>query len=642
MPLPVVKSINSSAVLSASWVVSGALFGLASALILQWSLPAAILATGIAGTLSWLGRGVANLVLTCIVTLVLIAFAFQAAHFLFPGADWNSSWLGPCALVGVILLLLFGRRLRPRLDPGRIGALVELVAAVGSLLLALRFVARVSPAGGNGAGLFLATEDNDAWINLAGTLRNTHGVTELTGASIGAFGSVVATYLAGVRAASSGVLSAALPLSSSPKAVLSAYGLLVASAPIVASLIVRRLFHLRSAIVALLVWGCATVLIVSSCMVWMGYGSLSAALAILLILPAAYLVSIRPRLEGRGTQVVWLVSALLLFGAGSAWVALVPLAGAAIAVYCLPVLGFAMKDFRRTIPIAAPLILAAIAMELELLQQYRGVVDPIGGQSTLLVAAGATPMVTVATQALMLVFLFAIVWLTSSRVRLHGFASERSLVTSLVWLLVYVVVVLLATARQTGIAPGYGPKKLEFVLAAVWVPLAVIEVVSRLEIGRRQFNMVAIIVVAVLWSSTIQSGPIYDATTRHWPTASAKTVWFDTVEREVSHGRRVLCLPVNTVAPDPDLLDPYDCSRFASSVQGKDDSAALTWRFVTLGRRPISAAVSAVKNANDKPWLIVVIGPIDQLRNPYGWWAPIVKLPGLKFVPVSGSQASSR
>jgi hypothetical protein len=113
-------------------------------------------------------------------------------------------------------------------------------------------------------------------------------------------------------------------------------------------------------------------------------------------------------------------------------------------------------------------------------------------------------------------------------------------------------------------------------------------------------------------------------------------VWFDTVEREVSLGRRVLCLQVYQAAPDPNDLDPYDCSRFASSAQGKDDSAALTWRFVQLGRQPVSDAVSEVENAKDKPWLIVVIGPMEQLHNPKAWWAPIVKLPGLKFVPVSG------
>jgi hypothetical protein len=636
LPLPVVRSINGSVLLSASWIVSGALFGLAAALVVQWSLPAAILAAVVAGALSWLGRGVANLVLACIVMLVLIAFAFQAVHFAFSGAGWSLSWLRPCALVGVILLLWFGRRLEYRLSYARIGALVELAAAAGSLLLALRFVSHVSSAGSNGAGLFLATEDHDAWINLAAILHNSHGASALTGSSIGAFGPVIATYVAAVRAASSGVLSTTLPLSSSPKVVLAAYGLSVVSAPIVAALVVRRLFHLRSAAVALLVWACATVLVVSSCIVWMGYGSLSAAAAILLMLSAAYLISLRPRLEGRETQITWLVSALLLFGAGSTWVALLPLAGAAIAVCCLPVLGFALKDFRRTGPIAAILLVAALAMELELLQQYRNVVDPVGGKNALLTAGGATPSVTAATEALMLLLLFAIVWLSSSETRLHDPASERGFTTSLVWLLAYVVAVLLVAARSTGIAPGYGPTKLQFMVAAVWVPLALIEVVSRLEIGRQYLRMVAVLVVSVLWASTIQGGPIYDATTRHWPNAAPKTVWYDTVERQVSYGARVLCLPVGGAAPDPNSLDQYDCSRFASSVQGKDDKAALTWRFVTLGRLPVSDAVVAVKSAKDKPWRIVVIGPMEQLHNSKGWWAPIAKLPGLEFVPVSG------
>jgi hypothetical protein len=635
-PLPIVRSIDGNTVLTASWIVSGAIFGLSAALILQRSLPAIIVVAAITGALSWLARGVANFLLACILMLVLIAFTFQAAHFVFPGGDWSFSWLGPCAVAGVILLLLLGRRLGSRLNPGRTGALVEVIAALSSLILALRFVARVSPLGSNGAGLFVTTEDNDAWINLVGVSHNAHGVTELTGSSIGAFGPVVATYLAAVRAASSRVLSPTLPLSSSPKVVLAAYCLLIASAPIVAALILRRLFHLCSAIVALLVWTSATVLIVSSCIVWMGYGSLSAIIAILLILAAAYLVSIRPRLEDRRTQVAWLASTVLLFGAGSAWVALVPLAGAAIAVCCFPVVSFALGDFRRRIPVASALLLTAAAMELELLQQYRDVVDPIGGQHTLFVAGGATPSVSGATQALILVLLFALVWLSSSKERLRGLSSERGFLTPLAWLVAYVVAVLVVSAWQTGIAAGYGPTKLQFVVAGVWVPLATVEIVSRLDFGRSQLSMVAIIVVAVLWVGAIENGPVYYAAASHWPTPAAKTAWYDTVEREVAHGNRVLCLPVGALAPDPNALDVWDCSRFASSVQSKDDSVANIWRSVALGRLPVSDAVSAVRNAKDKPWLIVVIGPIDQLHNPKAWWAPIVKLPGLKFVPVSG------
>jgi hypothetical protein len=644
MPLSVVRLIDSRIVLPASWIISGALFGLASATVLQWSLPAAILAAGIAGTLSWLGRGVANLVLTCIAMLALIAIAVQAGHFLAPGEGWSWSWLGPCALAGVILLLLLIRRLKPRLGSWRVGALVELIAAVVSLLLALKFAADVSSAGREDASLFLlGAEDNDAWINLVGILHNAHGATVLTGSSIGALGPVVPTYLAGVRAASSGILPTALPMSLSPNVVLSAYGLLVVTAPVVAALLARGTSHLRRTIVTLLAWGCATALIISSCVVLISYGALSAALAILLVLPAVYLVSITPRLENRRTQVAWLASTLLLFGAGAAWIPLAPLAGAAIAAYCFPVLRFATKDFRRTIPVAAVLCLTAIVMELELLQQYRDVVGPIGGETPLFAAAGGTPGVTGSTQALILVLLFMIAWFSSSRTRLNSSASERGFITSLSWLVGYVVFVLLANASKTGVAPGYGSTKLQFVLAGVWVPLAVIEVVSRLATGRRQLKPAAIIVLAVLWASTVQGGPIYDAATRHWPTATAKTVWFDTVVREVDLGGRVLCLQVLTVAaPDPNALDPltaldpYNCSRFASSAQGKDDGAASTWRNVQLGRLPVSDAVSEVEKAKDKPWRIVVIGQMAELNNPKGWWAPIVRLPGLEFVSAPG------
>jgi hypothetical protein len=632
----VVRLINCRFVLPATWVISGALFGLAVATVLRSSILAAILAAGIAGALSWLGRGVANLVLTCIAMLVLIAIAFQAAHYLSPGEGWSFSWLGPCALVGVILLLFFVRRLAPQHGSWRVGALVELIAAVVSLLLALKFAADISPTGSKGAALFLGSEDNDAWFNLVAILRDTHGVAEITGSSIGAFGPVVPAFLAAVSAASSGVLPAALPLSLSPQVVLSSYGLLFIAAPVIAALLVRCTLHRRRVSVTLLVWGCATVLVISSCIVLIGYASLSAALALLFMLPAAYLVSVRPRLQDGTTQVAWLASMLLLFGAGAAWIPLVPLVGAAIAACCLPVLGFAIRGFPRTIPAAAVLCLAALVMELELLQQYRYVVAPIGGGKTLFTAGGATPAVTGATQVLILAFLFAFVWLSSSRTRLNSSSLRNGFVTPFAWLVGYVVVVLLVNAWELGTAPGYGPTKLQFVLAGACVPIAVIEVVSRLEIGRRQLNSVMVLVVAVLWTSTIQGGPIYEAETLHWPTASAKTVWFDAVEREVSLGPRVLCLQVDQAAPDPNDLDPYDCSRFASSVQGKDDGVALTWRFVQLARIPVSEAVSEVKNAKDKPWIIVVIGPMEQLHNPKAWWAPIAKLPGLKFVPASG------
>lgn len=636
-PPSVVRLINSRVVLLASWTLSGALFGLALAIIFQWSLPAAILVAGIAGVLSWLGRGVANLVLAFIAILVVIALAFQGTRLLFPSESWSWSWAGPCALAGVILLLLLVRRLEPRPGSWRTGALVELIAAAVSLFLALKFAADVSSSGSKGAALFLfGSEDNDAWINLVGNLQNAHGMTQLTGSSMmGSFGTVVATYLAGVRAASSGVLPSELPMSLSPRVVLSAYGLLVATAPIVAALVVRRTFRVRHMLVTLLVWGCVTALVISSCIVLMAYGSLSAALAIVLMLPAAYLVSITPRLQNRNAHVAWLASALLLFGAGAAWVPLLPLAGAAIAASCLPVLGFAIRGSRRSIPIAAILLLVAIAMELALLQQYRNVVGSIGGRSTLFAAGGATPAVTEATQALILLFLFTIVWLPSSRVPVSGSASRKGFTTPLLWLVGYVVAVLLANAWSTGTAAAYGPTKLQFILAVVFVPLALIEVVSRLEIGRRQLKPAVILVLTVLAASTVQGGLIYDAATHHWPTAASKTLWLDAVVRRVDLGRRVLCLQVNQVKPNPNTLDSYTCSRFASSVQGKDDHAALTWRFVEIGRLPVSDAISEVKKAKDKPWLIVTIGPFDQLHNPYTWWAPIVRLPGLKFVPAS-------
>ena len=630
-PLRVAGAINSPVALPASWIASGALFGLASALVLRWSLPATIFAIAVVAALSWLARGIANILLACVAMLVLIAIVFQATHFLFPGSGWSLSWLEPFALAGVISLLFFGRRLKPQPNASRAGALIELIAAIASLLFALKFAADVSSAGDNGAALFLLTaEDNDAWINLVGTLRDAHGVTELTGSSIAGFGPVVATFLACVRTASSGIFPASLPFSSSPRVVLSAYGLLVAAAPIAVALLIRRMLHLRYLVVTLLVWACATALIVSACIELIVNGFLSATLALLLILAATYVVSTRPRFQGGKTYLYWLATTSLLFGAGAAWIGLAPLAGAAIAACCLPVLFFARRDSRRMI-LAALFCLSAVVMGLELLQQYRNVADPIGGGTTLLTLAGGTPAITTAMQALVLVLLFALVWLSSSKARPTGSAPERGFATPLAWLVGYITLVLVATAWLTNAAPGYGPLKMQFVLVAVGVPLAVIEIFSRLEIGRQQLNLAAIVGLAVLWSSTVKNGPIYDAATRHWPQATAKPVWLDTVQREVKLGGRVLCL--STEYPSK---NSYLCNRFVSSAQGLDDSTAATWRGVSLGLQPISDSVSEVGNAKDKPWRIVVIGQTVTLHDPQAWWAPIVTLPGLKFVPASG------
>jgi hypothetical protein len=632
MPLPVVRSIDRSVVLSSSWAVSGALFGLASGLILRQSPATIVLTVVIAGALSWLARGVANLVLACIVVLISIAAAFQATHYLFSGANLSLSWLGPCAVGGLILLLLLSRRLKLQLNPRGIASLIELIAAVAALLVAVRFVLRVSPGGSDHAALFLiGAEDNDAWLNLVGILRSSNGATQLTGSSMGVVGSVIPTYLAFVRAASGGFFHAAQPFSSSSKTVLSAYGLSIATAPIVAALLVRRMLHFRRSIAALLVWGSVAALVVSYCIIVTAYGSLSVSVAILLMLTAAYLVAVRPRLRNGRAQVVWLGSILLLFGAGSAWVPLTPLAGVAIAASCLPVLGFVMRDRdrRRIIP-ALLLCLVALFLVLELWQQYRFAAAS-GGINALFAAPGATPAITEATQALILLFLFAIVGLSSARMHSSSFASNRGFPTSLAWLVGYVFVVLLITARTTGAAPGYGPTKLQFVLAGVFVPLALIEVVSWLEVGRQQLSLIAIVVVTVLWVSTIQSGPVYDAVTRHWPTASTKPVWLDTAQREATLGRRVLCLSLKYPS-----IDSYLCNRFATSLQGKDDGVGGTWGQVSLGRLPVSYAVGQATGAKDLPWRIVVLDGIDQLHNPKAWWDPLVKLPGLEFVPISG------
>ena len=482
----VLRPITTENYLAVSWALSGAVFGLALACVVHWSVPATVLAVGMAGALSWLGRGVANLVLSCIVVLVVIAVVFRAAHFLFPGAGWSLSWLGPCAIAGLILLLYSSRKVSPPLLSWRHGAGVEVGAAVVSLLLALMFEAHVSPAGTRGALLFLlVSEDNGSWIDIVSNQHTVHGVTTLfgSGSSIGIFGQIVATYLAGVRTAVSGVLPRSLPVSSSSEVVVSAYGIMIVSTPVIAALVARVLTSVRRLSVTLLAWACITVVLTSGCIVLMDNAFLTAELSMLLVLPGAYLLAVRPRLDGRTSQVVWLAGLLLLFGAGAAWVPLIPLAGVAIAACCVPVLGLITRDGRRSVSTVVVLLALAGVLELELWQQYRTAAGSIGGGDGLLRASGGTPVVTGGTEALILVLFLSLTWLSSSEARPRRSAPESGYLTVLGWLLVYVVAVFLAGAWVTKTAPAYGPTKLEYVLSFVWVALAAIELVSKLDSG---------------------------------------------------------------------------------------------------------------------------------------------------------------
>jgi hypothetical protein len=155
--------------------------------------------------------------------------------------------------------------------------------------------------------------------------------------------------------------------------------------------------------------------------------------------------------------------------------------------------------------------------------------------------------------------------------------TENGYVNVLGWLLGYFVVVLLTGAWVTKAAPAYGPTKLEFARSFVWVSLAVVEFVSKLDVGRRLFRLTVFTVLAVVTASSVQGGPIYEATASHWPVAAVKPAWYDTVEREIDSGRRVLCLSTDE-SRGVYQIDAYNRSRFIASLQGKEDDVALNWR----------------------------------------------------------------
>src|SRR3954447_11643396 len=85
--------------LMASWGVSGFLMGVAVAYVFGWSAGGQVLAGLVTAGLSWLGRGVATVLVAGIVTLSAISVAFYLTVQASADAVWNMQWLFPLSVL---------------------------------------------------------------------------------------------------------------------------------------------------------------------------------------------------------------------------------------------------------------------------------------------------------------------------------------------------------------------------------------------------------------------------------------------------------------------------------------------------------------------------------------------------------------
>jgi hypothetical protein len=283
--------------------------------------------------------------------------------------------------------------------------------------------------------------------------------------------------------------------------------------------------------------------------------------------------------------------------------------------------------------VAALLALPVLAAGVALVDQYHDVTSQLDGGS-LLTQVGGTPVITDAMTAAAFVLVLATCFAYSPVQILPGRAPWRlSYRGPLAWLAGYVAIVTLADGWQTLAAPHYGSVKLLFVTVGALVALGVAELFASPAVATRGFEAVVLVSLATLLATVVQQGPLYSAAVAHWPKPVAPRAWLGSVDQLVATDGRVLCLGLTPKrVEDAASLDAYLCDRWVSSLQGLDDTPATTWRFVQLGRQPVSDAVAEVKAAHDKPWRILVIGTRKQFESSKGWWAPLAHLPGLTFV----------
>lgn len=626
-----VRRVPPQPLLQASWVISGFLLGLALAQVFGWSAVGAVVAALLLAALTWYGRGLATVAVAVTLVLAAVSATFFATLQVFPHASWHMAWLLPVSLLLVVVAVWVGRTVFA--DPQPVApvaaALLDFASGGGALLAAVFCMNRVGSA--TGSSILLSSEDNDAWLNTIGQLHDAHGVTAQSAATVSTYGPVADSYLAYVREAMGGLLPHAVVATRTADAVVASHVLLAVLAPVVAGFLARRTLVWGRAGLTLLAWFAASVLLFGFCLVTPVYGFLTAALAVLLLGIAAGMMSGRP-LDPRQRRTVcsWLATALVLFAAGSVWVPLVPLAAIALVGWYVALAWPALANGPwATVRLVGLLALPTAVLGWCLLEQYREVVKPIGGGKGLILAGGGT---AAAGDVMIAVALgFAALGWGAQRFAASGTAPQLpTMSTTVVWLLAYTAVLTLDDGWVGRALPHYGSIKLLFVVVLAVLVLGVIDLLASPAVGTRRLSAAAGIVVAAILAATVDAGPLYAAADSHWPKAIPLPPWVATVDRAVASPGRVLCLGTATPKPDESTanLDAYNCSRWAASLQGVDDPTAGNWRFVQLGRYPVSTAVADLKRAKAQhapPWTIVVIGPVTALKDPKSWWAPLLK-----------------
>ena len=612
------------------WAGSGLLFGLAVAHAFHWSVASSFVAAIVLGALSWLGRGVATVVVSACLTLGAIGVALRVTMVAFPTEGWALSWLWPLAFLMVVGGVVMARRYGfARVQVGVAGVLLEVSAGAGSLALALLCIHRLGTK--SASEVLLSSEDNAAWLNTVGGLHNAHGSTVNTTTAVGLFGPVANTFLAFVREAGGGLLPHPVTSASTATIVVSAYVLLIATGPVVAALMVRRTLPYDRPLLTFTAWAGVSAIIVTYGFTTPDHGFLTTGLAMQLVLVAACLLPGRvPDVLDRTGRLRWFAASLAVYAAGAAWIPVAPLGGVVLAAYWAATAWPALRSgpMRRVVVTGALLVPTAV-MGWALLQQYRDVVDPLGGGDSLFVSTGGTPAATT-TMTVTAIGLVAAAWIAYRGAVVQGLPTFALPLGGVV---AYAAAAMLAEGYLTQEAPHYGTIKLLYVTVGLALVLGLADVLASPALGRLRLDAAVFLVVAALFAGTVEQGPVFAAASGHWPKPQLPTVWIKQVTREVPNKTRVLCLGL-TAAPDTSQpsLDAYLCDRWASSLQGLDDDPAGDWRVVQLGRLPVSKSVAWIKAAHDLPWTIVVIGSLSKLKDPKAWYAPIVAQPGLHFI----------
>ena len=621
----------------ALWAVSGGLVGLAISTAVGWPVLLRLACGVVVGALALLAQGIGRLTSVGAASLVAVAASLQVVSIPWPGHQWSVTllgWLTGILVVIGLVILRRGRKGRPSDLPASTG-LVDVLAGAAALGWAVYFVRHLAESSPVVALQILGgSEDNAAWVNAVARLRQADGSVVIGGHAFDVFGPVMITFLGFVRDAvgldPKGLSEVGLTL----RTVLSAYGLLGVTVLVVAVVLAARVFRAGAARLGFLAWSVAAVVVGALVIVLSSAGFMSAAVAAVLVLLAVCgLDDHGPRVHDLRSLALWCGIALLLFGASAAWLPLVPLGGIALLAWVIAV---AVSLVRRRAwgqwPWAAVGALVALTLAIAIVVQYRRVLDSVGGSlDTLLTANGATPDVSPVLLGLALALL-GLGWMVDVRARHERPVS--TLLWSLLWLVAYLVVVSLVDAASTAQAAQYGQRKLLFVVTSVWVAVATIHVLTTQAATRRPWDTGLAVALAVVAAGSLANGPIYQALALHWPTAGSPTKWGSTVIASAEHGTRVVCLP--TAAPKPAdtrvTYDAYACSRWAASLAGLDDAAALDWRFMLLGRTPVSVVAAGLADPSHTP-AIVVIGPLGTLHDPGAWWAPLVSAPGVTLIP---------